>query len=139
IDVQLAVAYLTGELQMGYARAIDECLGVSLDKTESKSDWLVRPLSHEQESYAADDVRYLLALWEFLKGHLDHKKLTSFFLEDSCLYAYELHQTHHLPDDQLYLDYVAPNYSHRQVAVLQALITWRERLARSTNKLFVIL
>lgn len=134
IDVQLAVAYLTGELQMGYARAIDEYLGVSLDKTESKSDWLMRPLSHEQEQYAADDVRYLLALWNHLKQLLQAKNLTTFVLEDSRLYAYELHETFHKPDEALYLDYIAPVYTHRQIAVLQALVAWREKLARSTNQ-----
>lgn len=134
VDVQLAVAYLTGELQIGYARAIDECLGVSLVKSESQSDWLMRPLTHEQECYAADDVRYLLALWDNLKVQLDNKNLTAFVLEDSRMYAQELYDTHKTEDDLLYQDFLAPMYSHEQITVLQAIIAWREKVARASNQ-----
>lgn len=134
IDVQLAVAYLTGELQVGYARAIHECLGVALAKSESKSDWLMRPLSHEQEQYAVDDVRYLLVLWDILKVALQDKGLMDCVLEDCRLYAQDLYNAHIMPDEQLYLDYIAPMYEHHQIAVLQALVAWREKLARTTNR-----
>lgn len=134
IDVQIGVAYLTGELQMGYARAILEGLGVSLVKSESQSDWLFRPLTHEQECYAVDDVRYLFVLWDKLKIALQNKGLMDFVLEDSRLYAQELHQAHTVDDEQLYLDYIAPLYTHQHITVLQALVAWRERLARSINK-----
>lgn len=134
IDVQLAVAYLTGELQIGYARAIEACLGISLPKSESQSDWQARPLSAEQEQYAVDDVRYLFALWDKLHQQLNDKNLTHFVLEDCGLYAQELHKTHNTKDECLYQDFVAPLYTHEQITVLQAIIAWREFVARSTNQ-----
>lgn len=133
-DVQIGMAYLTGLLQMGYARALELVLGVTLDKSESQSDWLMRPLSEKQTQYAADDVRYLLALSDIVTTHLVQKNLLAFVKEDSCSYADELYQIQHTPDNQLYLDYIAPFYSHEQITLLQALIAWRESLARSVNQ-----
>lgn len=133
-DVQIGVAYLTGQLQMGYSHAVQEVLGVALDKGESQSDWLMRPLSDNQKRYADHDVRYLLALYESIKNALNAKSLLNFTIEDSQLYAKELYASANITDDELYLEFLVPNYTHEQVAVLQALIVWREKLARAKNK-----
>lgn len=133
IDVQLAVAYLTGQLQMGYAQATKTYLGVSLTKSESQSDWLVRPLSVEQESYAADDVRYLLALWDCLLKQLDDKQLTSFVIEDSQTYAKELYDVSCESASMVYLNFIDPSYNHEQITVLQAICEWRNELALAIN------
>ncbi len=134
IDVQIGMAYLTGDLQMGYGRALNMTFGLELDKSESQSDWLMRPLSENQEKYAADDVRYLLALHDAVHLALTQKQIAAFAKEDMVLYAKELYDAQHLPDDQLYKEFLTPIYTHEQVAVLQALTMWRERLARSTNQ-----
>lgn len=133
LDVQLAMAYLTGDLQIGYSRAVAEVLGVALDKGESQSDWLARPLSESQERYAVDDVRYLLALCDVLSDSLEQKNLTAYVAEDSQVYARELYDAHHLPNENIYLNFIAPNYSHEQITVLQAICEWRETLAIAKN------
>lgn len=134
IDVQISLAYLTGNTQTGYSRAVSEVLGVALAKSESQSDWLARPLSAEQEGYACDDVRYLLALCTAVHGALADKELLAYALEDSQNYAKELHATYHTPDERQYLNHLSPTFGRQQVAVLQALTAWREHLARSTNQ-----
>lgn len=133
-DVQLGVAYLSGKLQIGYSQAADEILGVHIDKGESQSNWLARPLTQEQENYAANDVRYLLALYQAVQSELKARQLYDYACEDSHSYAHELHDTQNLPDDQLYLDLIAPIYTRRQLALLQQLTIWREALARATNE-----
>ncbi len=133
-DVQIGVAYLTGKLQVGYSHAVSEILGVVIDKGESQSNWLTRPLTHEQEMYAINDVRYLLALYEAVKQALTKKNILPYAQEDSMVYAKELHQNQHLNDDQLYLEHTAPTYTQEQLAVLQGLTIWREVLARATNR-----
>lgn len=133
-DVQIGMAYLTGNLQMGYSQAVRTMLGIELDKGESQSDWLMRPLSPQQIRYADEDVRYLLALYEATKTALMDKHTFAYACEDSLLYAKELHNSHHTPDDKLYLDYIAPDYNRLQLGVLQALIVWREQLARANNE-----
>ncbi|MDO5651711.1 MAG: HRDC domain-containing protein [Moraxella sp.] len=139
-DVQIGVAYLTAQLQAGYSRAVSEVLGVDLPKTESQSDWLVRPLSQTQENYAVDDVRYLLALADVVKTALEQNGTLTYAVEDSQSRAKQLHMVQNIADEQLYLDSLVPFYTHEQVTVLQALTAWRESLARSINqpKSFVI-
>lgn len=133
-DVQIGISYLSGCLQMGYSQAVNEILGVALDKGESQSDWLVRPLSGNQERYADHDVRYLLALYGVVKDALDKKGILAFAQEDSLLYAKELHTNEHLSDDERYLELLAPNYTTEQIAILQAITAWREALARAKNE-----
>lgn len=133
-DVQIAIGYLTGKLQVGYSQSIKEVLGIELDKGESQSNWLARPLSQEQEHYAVNDVRYLLALYQATKDALHAKNTLEFVIEDSLTYAKELHAAQAIPDDELYLEFIAPNYNRQQLSVLKQLILWRENLARSTNE-----
>lgn len=133
-DVQIGVAYLTAKLQAGYSQSVFEILGIELDKGESQSDWLARPLSPEQENYAANDVRYLLALYQAVKHKLEHNQVLDYVIEDSNLYAQELHDTANIHDDMLYLDFCAPEYDRLQIGVLRELVAWREALARATNE-----
>ncbi len=52
-DTQLAAAYLNLGFSMGYSRLVQEVLNIDLPKGETRSDWLQRPLSETQISYAA--------------------------------------------------------------------------------------
>ena len=45
-------------------------LGVSLPKADRLSDWLVRPISERQITYALNDVAYLLELRDVLTEKL---------------------------------------------------------------------
>lgn len=133
-DVQIGVAYLTGNLQMGYSRAVSEVLGVTLAKTESQSDWLIRPLTKAQESYASDDVRYLLVLHDSVCAALQVRDLLVAAVEDSDTYAKELYELATFSDEERYLSYISATFNHKQITVLQALVAWREALARTTNQ-----
>lgn len=133
-DAQIGLAYLTGKLQAGYSQAVQEVLGITLDKGESQSDWLNRPLTNKQKTYALNDVRYLLALYDTIKHHLDNKNLYSCVLEDCTLYAKELHTSQTMTDDERYLEFITPIYNQKQLAVLQGLVSWRESLARTNNE-----
>lgn len=133
-DVQIGVAYLTGKPQVGYSQAVNEILGVALDKGESQSNWLARPLTPEQELYAINDVRYLLILHQAVVQALNARQILDYANEDSTLYAKELYNAQHLDDDKLYLDHITPTYTRQQLAVLQALTMWRESLARAVNE-----
>jgi ribonuclease D len=70
VDVQIAA----GLLGLGYPSALgvltQRCLGVSLAGSETRTDWMRRPLSPAQVRYALDDVRHLLELADFLQGEL---------------------------------------------------------------------
>lgn len=133
-DTQIGLSYLTGELQSGYQKALAEVIAVEIDKGESQSDWLQRPLTPEQERYAADDVRYLLALYDELTKQLTEQNLWQYAHEDSISYAKELFDTFYLSEDELYLSVADFRDTPEQLAMLQALCEWREKLAKATNQ-----
>ena len=133
-DTQIALSYLTGQLQMGYQQALDDQLDMHIDKEQSQSDWLQRPLSDEQEQYAIDDVRFLPALYLSLEYELKKQGLFEYVWEDCQLYASDLYDAQNVEDEQMYLTMADYRYTSEQMAILQAVATWREELARSTNQ-----
>lgn len=133
-DTQIALSYLTGQLQMGYQQALADQLAIHIDKEQSQSDWLQRPLSDEQERYAIDDVRFLPALYLQLEAKLKVQGFYEYVWADCQLYASELYDAQHVEDDAMYLTMADYRYTSEQMAILKAIATWREGLARATNQ-----
>ena len=133
-DTQIALSYLTGQLQMGYQQALDDQLDMHIDKEQSQSDWLRRPLSDEQEQYAIDDVRFLPALYLSLEYELKKQGLYEYVWADCQLYAQELYDSQQVANEDMYLTMADYRYDTQQMAILQAVASWREQLARATNQ-----
>jgi ribonuclease D len=70
-DTQIAAALCGIGAGIGYQRLVAEQLGIAVDKGETRSDWMRRPLSERQLDYAADDVRHLFALHDRLDAQLE--------------------------------------------------------------------
>jgi ribonuclease D len=69
-DTQVAAAFLGYGHSAGLARMVEAELGVVLDKSQTYTDWMRRPLSAAQLNYAANDVRHLLPLAARMKTKL---------------------------------------------------------------------
>jgi ribonuclease D len=131
-DTQLAAGYLNLGFSMGYSRLVQAVLGIELPKGETRSDWLQRPLSATQVSYAAEDVLHLAELYVALKNQLPEEKY-SWVLEDGA----ELvsNQGRESDPEEAWRDAkLAWKLSRQQLAVLKALCAWREREARARNQ-----
>lgn len=63
-DTQLANAFLGGSFSISYKKLVESKLGVYLDKDETRSNWIKRPLRDSQLRYASSDVQFLLDLFE---------------------------------------------------------------------------
>ena len=74
-DTQLAAAYLNLGFSMGYSRLVQEVLSIDLPKGETRSDWLQRPLSETQISYAAEDAVHLAEVYNLLRPHLSDENM----------------------------------------------------------------
>ena len=59
-DTQVAAAVLGDGYSLSYQALIENELGVTLAKDQTRSDWLARPLTERQLHYAAQDVYYLV-------------------------------------------------------------------------------
>lgn len=69
-DTQVAAALCGLGAGLGYQKLVEQITGVTLEKGETRSDWLRRPLSESQLHYAADDVRYLHPVYAELEARL---------------------------------------------------------------------
>lgn len=91
-DTQIAAAVLGLGDQMGYARLVEQLLGVQIDKSQSRTDWSRRPLSQKQLEYAIADVTYLRDAYPILlkmlqeSGRLDWLSKSFTHLEDPTQY-----------------------------------------------------
>ncbi len=48
IDTQILAAFSGRPLSWGFAAMVEEYTGLTLDKSESRTDWLARPLTERQ-------------------------------------------------------------------------------------------
>lgn len=70
VDSQILASFLDNSISCGYASLVKKYLNVDLDKSETRTDWLKRPLTDRQCQYAINDVLYLFPLIEKLKSQL---------------------------------------------------------------------
>tara|TARA_B100000963_G_scaffold361806_1_gene399831 strand:+ start:40163 stop:40960 length:798 start_codon:yes stop_codon:yes gene_type:complete len=69
-DTQIANAFLNGDYSIGYQGLVEQKLGIVLNKNETRSNWIRRPLSDSQLKYAALDVEYLIHLYKIQEKEL---------------------------------------------------------------------
>lgn len=131
-DTQLAAAYLNLGFSMGYSRLVQAVLGIDLPKGETRSDWLQRPLSETQISYAAEDAQHLAEVYEALKPKLSADK-AAWVLDDGAELVSNLRRES--DPQELYREAkLAWKLAPAQLAVLRALCAWREGEARARNQ-----
>ena len=82
-DTQLAAALLGLGDQLGYAGLAEKRLGVSIDKSLSRTDWSKRPLRQAEIDYAAADVVHLATLYPPLRAELVARGREAWLLEDA--------------------------------------------------------
>jgi ribonuclease D len=76
---------LCNKPEAGLARALEEDLGVILDKSFQRSDWSRRPLSEDQIAYLSNDVIHLFALCDLNDGYAADEELRSIYEEEMRL------------------------------------------------------
>ena len=81
-DTQLANAFIDGQYSIGYQGLVEERLDIILDKNETRSNWIRRPLTESQLNYAASDVQYLIHLYEELQKELTESNKIDWLYED---------------------------------------------------------
>ncbi len=69
-DTQIANSLLNGDFTISYQALVDQELDIILNKNETRSNWLRRPLSESQLKYAALDVEYLIHLYKIQEKEL---------------------------------------------------------------------
>lgn len=63
-DIQLAEKEINGGFIKNYGSIVSTYSGYKLDKSETNSNWLKRPLKGKQLEYAANDVNFLIPIYK---------------------------------------------------------------------------
>lgn len=128
-DSQVAASYSGCGFSLSYAKLVNHFLGLELEKGETRSDWLKRPLSESQCHYAALDVEYLLEIYQRLKTDLEQKERLQCVQEDCQRLLNNAQRT--ADPQQAYLKIKSAwRLSSRSLSALQTLCAWREEQAR---------
>ncbi|EJI8840427.1 ribonuclease D [Salmonella enterica] len=132
IDTQILAAFCGRPLSWGFASMVEEYTGVALDKSESRTDWLARPLSERQCEYAAADVWYLLPIAKKLMIETEAAGWLPAAL-DECRLMQQRRQEIQAPEEAWRDITNAWQLRTRQLACLQLLADWRLRKARERD------
>ncbi len=132
-DTQIAAALSGSGEQIGYANLVKQLLNIELDKSQTRTDWLKRPLTQKQLTYAADDVRHLAELYPLQKQQLEQQGRLQWlrddfdFLSSSSTYA---------PSPQTMWRKIRGinRLKKQQLAIIQKLTAWREQQAIERNR-----
>jgi ribonuclease D len=128
-DTQIAAAFAGMGLGVSYRALVAELAGVELDKGETRSDWLQRPLTASQCSYAALDVVYLRTLHEQLGERLLRRDRGAWHAEDCERLKRRAGHRDGDPQPQRMMR-AAAEWPAAEQALLRRLLLWRDRSAR---------
>jgi len=131
-DTQLAAPLLGLPEQTGYANFVQEMLGVTLDKSQTRTDWSRRPLETAQLAYAADDVRYLAEIYPVFRKKLEALGRLE-WLDAEFAQCEEIGRYIRDPKQVWQRIRGLEKLKPRALSILQSLAEWRENIAREKN------
>lgn len=131
-DTQFALQLLGEGNCMGFALMVKVLLGIEIDKSESRTNWLQRPLTKKQLDYAAADTFHLLPCFELIIERINKAELFDIVINESELIANK--RAFQTPDELLYKDLKnAWQLKPHELAVLKELAVWRRNKAIRKN------
>ena len=133
-DTRLAAGLAGLSSTTSLRELVGAVVGVDLAKTESRTDWVRRPLTDEQLAYAVEDVCYLQEVRRELLARSralerqDWLREELATLDDSELYA------ERDPRQQYLRVKGSGRASRRELAILRELAAWREQEAQRCDR-----
>jgi len=132
-DTQLAAGFAGMKSTSGLRALLLKAIDVEIPKSETRSNWLRRPLSTTQTAYALNDVRFLPALRYNLEKRARELGNIKWLREElSLLDAPSLYRP--AAPELVFRRIRSGRLRPRGLAVLRKLAQWREQEARSSDR-----
>lgn len=132
-DTQIASAFVGLGMGISYRALVAELAGADLDKGETRSDWMQRPLTASQKLYATLDVVYLKTIHEQLSERLRQRDRSAWHAED-CE-RLKRKAAGREGDAQPQRSFrSAAEWPYEQQALLRRVLLWRDRTARALDR-----
>ena len=123
-DTQIAAGFL-GLSTPSLAVLHQQYLGTNLPKEDRMTNWLSRPLTERQKSYAASDVRGLIEIYDFQTNRLN--ELGRFaWVEDECRSFLERELVRRSPDEAWKRIKELKRLKGKSKDVARSISKWRE-------------
>jgi ribonuclease D len=132
-DTQIAAAFVGMGLGISYRALVADLVGAELDKGETRSDWLQRPLTESQKLYATLDVVHLHPVHAILSERLAERGRDAWHAEDCARMKRRASQREGDPQPQRGFK-AASEWSPEKQALLRRVLRWRESSARALDK-----
>jgi ribonuclease D len=143
-DTQIGMALLNLGQSVGYQKMIEALLAIELDKDETQSDWLARPLSKQQVQYAAEDVIHLAEAWQIQSQKMQQKdnelplpnqlQRQSCWLDDGSKLVNRAKALHQMEEELAFERVKGAKRLHpKSLIIVKKLAGWREALAQKSN------
>lgn len=131
LDTQLLAGFL-GYTQPSLASLLQTFLKITVPKGDRLTDWLRRPLTRDQLSYAASDVAYLEELLSLLVARLEEKGRTQ-WAHDACEELRQKKTGPQPPEDAWLRVKDVRTLKGRARWIAQSVAMWREERAMSLD------
>lgn len=131
-DCQIAASICGFNEGIGLAKLAYNLLGVEVLKTQQHTNWLIRPLSSQQLTYAAMDVQVIEQIFLMLQNQLDNLGRWGWLHEEQA--PFSLITTYRPDGNDLWRRLKTPEkLKPAKRALLQELCKWREEKAQALN------
>lgn len=133
-DTQYAAGFIRESISISLKQLVHQLVGVTLSKTETRTNWLKRPLSRRQIDYALNDVRYLPSVMRKIVFLVRNNGVEGWLLED--LKGLDNPDLYRERDTFIQINRIrgTKRFTPREMAVLFELVDWREREARAQDR-----
>ncbi len=133
-DTRIAAGFAGLSATISLASLITELLDIDLAKTQTRTNWLHRPLTQEQKKYAMDDVRYLRAARLLLLTRIISPKIRSWLKEELGMFNAPSFSSP--PDDYVRYKKIrgSGHLDRVHLSELRELAAWRERKAKERDR-----
>lgn len=133
-DTRIAAGFAGFSSKASLASNLEHFLDISLSKTETRTDWLKRPLSSKQLEYASDDVAHLLALKSRIEAVIEANGNQKYVSEELKLFENDAISSMRDPAQAFLRIKGRGRLNSKQLARLAGLAHWRERAAEYYDK-----
>ena len=132
-DTRIAAGFVGLRASLSLQDLAKYTLDLSLEKTETRTDWLKRPLSERQVAYALDDVRYLPAIRDWIIECASRNGRTQWMEQELNALNDPAGYEPRDPEDQYTRVKGGGRVADRDLGILQAVTAWRARLAEKLD------
>lgn len=133
-DTRLAYGFCSDSCSLSLSALLEKTLNISLPKTETRANWLMRPLTDKMFEYACDDVKYITELMNFIIKSAEKQNTDLWLKEELKIYDNPLLYTEIDPQEYFKKIKGIDQLKGTKLAVLRELAAWREKTARQKDR-----